>query len=549
MTDATALVVSQQTLLYLIPEIFLIAAATVMITAAAFRKRPRAHWSTAATLAILATALAVVATQAAIAPGHPDPYKSVISHDALSLFARLGILFTSLILLALGHDQVDDARAAEFFGSILFITAGAMISVSANEIILLFLGLELVSIPTYLLLYLPRRGDESQEATIKYFYLSIFSSALLLFGLAYLYGLTGITNLRSLQYLVHWNNAALRLPHPMFGVIALVFIMSGFGFRIAAVPFHFYAPDVYQGASTVISALLAWIPKVIGMVAMLRVLAAVFGWEPFPQLAGKQVIIAGEVSNLVQISDKAVVLCWILAAITLTLGNTVALAQTNLKRLLAYSSISHAGYLLVGMAAAFRNAAGGTQAVLAADAILFYLAVYALMTLGAFGVIILLHTPEKPVEKIDDLSGLWRTNRWAALAMVLCLFSLAGIPPLAGFWGKFRIFQAVLEAARGADTTTFLALTIVGVVNAAIGAYYYLRIIVIMIFRDPHHTIESRPAWPTSLAVTVCAGLSLWFGLFPGSLANATRAAGAAVIATPEPTSFGNEKIVAELGQ
>jgi NADH-quinone oxidoreductase subunit N len=256
-----------------------------------------------------------------------------------------------------------------------------------------------------------------------------------------------------------------------------------------------------------------------------------------------QVVIAGEVSNLTQISDKAVLVTWIVAVATLVLGNTVALAQTDLKRLLAYSSIAHAGYLLVGLAAAFRNAAGGTEAVLGADAILFYLVTYALMTLGAFGVIIWLHTPERPVEKIDDLSGLMWTNPVPALALVLCLFSLAGIPPLAGFWGKFRIFQAALEAARGDDARLFQSLAVIGVVCAAIGAYYYLRLIVIMIFREPSDRIIVERSWPTAAAVLACTILSVWIGIFPGQLAEASRRAAADLVTLPDSTASADAQV------
>ena len=216
-------------------------------------------------------------------------------------------------LLGLAHDQVGEERAAEFFGSLLLINAGAMLVASSNELVFLFVGLELVSIPTYLLLYLPRRTPATQEAVTKYFYLSVFSSALLLFGLAYLYGLTGVGNLKAAGYLLHSFDPAGASPAPLaFGVIAVLFVMAGLGFRVAAVPFHFYAPDVYQGAPTVIAAMLAWIPKGVGFVAMLRVLTTVVGG-------------AGA------LAEKAVILTWVLAVATMVLGNTMALIQNDLK--------------------------------------------------------------------------------------------------------------------------------------------------------------------------------------------------------------------------
>ncbi len=535
MTSADVLTVTRQTLLYLVPELILLVVATAMMTAGAFVRWPRRAWS-------LATAAALVAALVALSfqtSGGPVAYASVVSADALSHFARVGLLLTGLILLGLSFDQVGEDRAAEFFGSLLMIHAGAMLVASANELVFLFVGLELVSIPTYLILYLPRRNVVTQEAATKYFFLSVFSSGLLLFGLAYLYGLAGVGNLKALAYLVHSHAGGLNLPQPQLALVALVFVMAGLGFRVAAVPFHFYAPDVYQGSPTAIAAMLAWIPKVIGFVAILRTLTAVFGYVPS----------ASELSNLAAVSDKAVVIAWVLAVATMTLGNTVALAQNNLRRLFAYSSIAHAGYLMIGVAAAFRNADGGAQAVLGADGVVFYLATYALMTLGAFGVMLALSTPERPVETVDDLAGLMKTRPWMGLAMMLCLFSLAGIPPLAGFWGKFRIFQSALEAARGEDTGTFQLLVVLGVINAAIGAYYYLRIVVTITLRDP--AAAEKPAqvrqipFATQLAVWACAGLSLVFGLYSEPLAAASRASAAAAVALPEPSAVqaGEESI------
>lgn len=511
-----------QTLAFLLPEILLVLVATAMMTAGAVVKWPRRVWSLTA-LGSVVLALVVLV----LSPGQGvDPYASVVSADAFSAYSRLGILLSALILLGLAYDQVDDGRAAEFFGALLFMHAGTMLVASANEMVFLFVGLELVSLPTYLILYLPKRNSVTLEASTKYFYLSVFSSGLLLFGLAYLYGLTGLSNLKALSYLVHWQNGALNLPSPMFATVALVFVMAGLSFRVAAVPLHFYAPDVYQGSPTVLAALLSWIPKAVGFFAVVRVLTALFSFEP---------TLGGVGHHLAQVSDKAVLLAWVIAVVSMTLGNTVALAQENLKRLLAYSSIAHAGYLMIGVAAAFRNGPLGTEATLGSDAIIFYLAAYALMTLGAFGVIIALDTPERPVENVEDLSGLIYTRPWPAIAMILCLFSLAGIPPMAGFMGKLRIFTAAWEVAREGDTGFFELLLVLGVLNAAIGAYYYLRIIVVMTLGEPRETLNPRAGWPAQLAIGACASLSLLFGVLPYPLSAASRASGVAAVANPEP--------------
>jgi NADH-quinone oxidoreductase subunit N len=505
-----ALSIAQRTLLVLLPEFLILATAIVMMTAGAFVRLPRRVWALAAAGGLVAALVALVALRgtgtAEILHG------AVVLNDALAGYTRLGFLVTGLLLLAMAHDQVDDARAAEFFGALLMVHAGAMLVATANDLVFLFVGLELVSIPTYLLLYLPRRNRLTQEAATKYFYLSVFSSGLLLFGLAYLYGLTGVSNLKALGYIL--QNAPTAAPRS-FGLIAALFIVAGLGFRVAAVPFHFYAPDVYQGSPTIIAALLAWVPKGVGFVAMIRVLTAVMGGAN-------------------PMTDRVVLLAWVVAVATLTLGNTVALWQDDLKRLLAYSSIAHAGYLMIGVAAALRNGPADAPAYLGTQGIIFYLAAYGLMTLGAFGVILALHTPERPVERVDDLNGLSQTRPLAALALALCLFSLAGVPPLAGFWGKYYVFAAALSAGGPADTRMFQVLTVIGVLNAAIGAYYYLRLIVAMYLRPPvGEPVAPRAGLTTSLAVGACAFLSLALGFFPNPIARASREA--AVAATAQP--------------
>ena len=446
-----------QTLRILLPELLLLVVATVMMTAGAFVRLPRKVWSRTSAIALILAGLVLLLIRNEVY----DPYQGVFVNDAMSLYARLLFIVAGLIVLGLAHDQVDDARAAEFFGCLLVINAGAMLVSGANELVFLFVGLELVSIPTYLLLYLPRRTATTQEAATKYFFLSIFSSGLLLFGMAYLYGLTGVSNLKSLAFLSATMSGIPQIP---FGLIALIFIMAGLGFRVAAVPFHFYAPDVYEGSPAIMAALLAWVPKGLGFVAILRTLVA------FISATG-----AGSA-----ISDKAALLAGILAVITMTLGNTVALAQNNLKRLLAYSSIAHAGYLMIGVAVTFRNGASGGVA-LGAEGLLFYLAAYAAMTLGAFGVIIAVNSGDRAVETVDDMAGLAQSHRGLALQMAICLFSLAGIPPLAGFVGKFELFAAAWSASKGEDAGLFQLIALAGAINSAIGAYYYLRLVVVML--------------------------------------------------------------------
>jgi NADH-quinone oxidoreductase subunit N len=513
MNPASALGVAQQTAQILLPEVILLLTAMAMMTASAFVKRPRREWCAASAIALV-VALLVLTAQAHL---QTDLYSAVALNDKLSYYARILLLLMGLVMLGLAHQEPSDERAGEFFGAFLMINAGAMLVATANELVFLFVGLELVSIPTYLLLYLSRRNVTTQEAATKYFFLSIFSSALLLYGLAFLYGTTGISNLKALTVLI---DKLPNVPQAQLGLLALVFILAGLCFRVAAVPLHFYAPDVYQGSPIVISAVLSWIPKVVGFLAIIRSLIAVLS-------------VRGSEDPLVK---KAILLAWIIAAVTMIWGNLVALLQENLKRLLAYSSIAHAGYLMVGVTAAFANDRVGSF-YYGSESIFFYLVVYALMTLGTFGVIGALAIKGRGVETVDDLAGLGWSRPLAAIALSICLLSLSGIPPLAGFWGKFEVFAAAMVAQRRAEDASFLLLAIIGMLSAAVGAYYYLRLIVVMYFRPSAGPVEVRGGWPVVLSVAACVGFTVFFGVFSTPLAEAARAAAQSAMERPDPVS------------
>ncbi len=514
MMAENAFAAAQQTALILLPEIILLLTAIGMMTASAFLQQPRRRWCYVGVCALLAALTALVA----VSQQETDMYASVALNDDLSFWARLVLLLTGLIVIGLAHEEPADDRAGEFFGALLMIDAGAMLVAAANELVFLFVGLELVSMPTYLLLYLSRRDAATREAATKYFFLSIFASGLLLYGLAFLYGTTGISNLKAVTFLIE----KLRyIPHPQLGLIAIVFVMAGLCFRVAAVPLQSYAPDVYQGSPMVIAALLAWVPKAVGFLAILRAVTAVFSIATEPLVV------------------KAIILCWVIAAATMTLGNFLALLQENLKRLLAYSSIAHAGYLMIGVAVAFANGQRATLLYHGSEGILFYLVAYALMTLGTFGVIIGLRLPDRPVERVEDLAGLGWTRPWPAIALAICLLSLSGIPPLMGFWAKFEIFTAALAAQTADERWWFPLLAVIGVLNAAIGAYYYLRIVVLMYLspdqeREP---VQIRGGWPVAAAVGACAGLTVVLGLFWTPVAATARVAAQSAAAHPAPVS------------
>ena len=509
--SSSALVDFEQTALILIPEFLLLFTAMGMMTASAFIKRPRHFWSY-----LSGTALGAALVALYVLRDHQTGiYSAVALNDDLSFYARLVLLLTGFVVLALAHHEPSDDRAGEFFGALLILNAGAMLVAAANELVFLFVGLELVSMPTYLLLYLSRRTQATQEAATKYFFLSIFSSGLLLFGLAYLYGILGISNLKAIGYLF---DKLTNVPQVQLALIAIAFILAGLCFRVAAVPLHFYAPDVYQGSPLAITAMLAWVPKAVGFLAILRTLTAV--------LATKD---PGD-----PLMQQAVALAWVIAATTMVWGNFVALLQENLKRLLAYSSIAHAGYIMVGVTASFCSEARGGGIFYGSEGVLFYLFAYAVMTLGLFCALSALRIRGQVVETVDDLSGLGWTQPWVAVALSLCLLSLAGIPPLIGFWAKFEVFGSLLAAAERGESSAFVVLAVIGMLSAAAGAYYYLRLVVVMYLRPAKDQVTLAGGWPIALATGVCASLTLLLGVYSTPVAIAARAAAHAAIDHPQ---------------
>jgi NADH-quinone oxidoreductase subunit N len=411
--------------------------------------------------------------------------------DALAWLVRGLSLAGGIVLVLITWDQADDARAAETQASLLAIVAGVNLVAAANDLVALFVALELISIPTYLFLMMPRRDVPAQEAGIKYFLLSIFSSAVVLFGLSYLYGATGTTNLEALYAALADGNAQ---PMPGLLAIASMMLIAGLGFRLTAVPFHFYAPDVFQGAPISAAAMLAYVPKLAGFVALYRVLgfsvaAGDAGWT----LAG-----------------VSVPLLWWLAVLTMFVGNLLALLQTDIRRLLAYSSVSHAGYMLVG----FVVGANPVSSPNGIEALFFYIAVYGVMTLGAFAALAALRQGEKRVGSFDDLAGLSRVRPGIAAMLAIFLFSLSGLPPGVGFLGKFNLFLA----AWAQNTSAGRWLAIWMAVNAAIGAWYYLKVIGAMYLRDAPEREPGQSEAPALIAVVTCAIATLGLFVAPGWL-------------------------------
>jgi NADH-quinone oxidoreductase subunit N len=458
---------------------------------------------------ILAMVLAGVLDQ----PMPPVVTASPLVPDAAGGFVRWVALISLAVLLFVAWGEVDGTNAAEYYGCLLVAGAGASLAGRANDLVTLFLALELLSIPTYVLLYLPARTRVNQEAAAKYFLLSVMSSGVLLFGFSYLYGLTGSTNLAVVAGAVTKAHPAAEpgAVNPM-ALLAAVMVIAAVGFRVTAVPFHFYAPDVYEGGPAGVVAQLAFFPKLAGFAALARVFGLV-GADPrhLPFDPNTQIPL----------------LLWILAILTMTLGNVLALLQDNVRRMLAYSSVAHGGYMLMGVvvASAIPDAkeAPGVGGI---DALFVYLVAYGMMTVGAFAVILYLGTPERPVESVEDLAGAGQSHPLSAAAMAVFLLSLIGMPLTAGFAGKLMLFAGAFFApADSSMRHLYQGLAVVAAVNAAVGAYYYLRVIGVMYLRTPLRPAASSRATPTLLAAVALAGATLFFGVYPEPIAKAARKA------------------------
>jgi NADH-quinone oxidoreductase subunit N len=490
----------------ILPEITLIVAAVAIYMGGAF-VATRSVWRWIAGGAVLLAA-GVLWRQHNL-PGLEPPF----CFDHLALFGRWLVLGMGFALLGMRRGDTEP----ECVGSLLLTVAGGMLVAAAGNLVLLFVALELVSIPTYVLLYLGRRDAASQESAAKYFFLSVLASAVLLYGMSFLYGATGSIELTS--------------PKTASGLaplarIAMVMIFAGLCFKIAAVPFHFYAPDVYQGATHSNAALLSTVPKAAGLLAMLRILiVAAPGLEPYAW----KIVLA-------------------VSVLTMTFGNVLALWQDDLRRLLAYSSIAQSGYMLMALAVALAGGAGAT----AWDGVAslgFYLVVYAAATIGAFAVlqhlgredrtdhrgqagkpVLLEHLgrTDRSLDGVDELAGLGATRPGAAAVLTVCLLSLTGVPPLAGFWGKLMVFGSALsvEPAAGAGAEMrwwFAVAAVIGVLNAAVAAAYYLRLAAVMYFRTPLATPRAeggRGAWWAAVA---CAAAVVALGIYPGVLAGTPK--------------------------
>jgi len=430
----------------------------------------------------------------------------LIDRFSLFFFALLTLGAMLTVLYAGGYLPEHKLDRGEFYPLVLLATAGAMALSAAGDLLTLFIGLETMSLGVYAMVAFRRGSPRSIEASLKYFLLGAFAAALLLYGGALLYGATGKTELAAIgRQLMHAGTVPAQTPQLLafdnaqpLVVFGLILVIAGLGFKVAAVPFHMWTPDAYEGAPTPATTFMAGAVKSAAFAMMLRVLGLAFhdarseswgaGWPP---------VIAT------------------LAVVTMTVGNLIATRQQSVKRMLAYSSISHAGYMLVGVTAL----AGSTNDTM--GSVLFYALTYMVSTMGAFGALMLCGSRGAEAVSYEDLAGLGKRHPAVALALSLFILSLAGVPPLAGFFGKLYLFKASIGAG-------YLALTLIALINTVVGAYYYLRVLVYMYMREPLPGAPvARPmkSGHVAFALIVAALIVLALGLFPGSTLQAALSA------------------------
>ena len=469
----------------ILPEIILsLAGVLIMLLEAMFtrdeQKKIFAPLSVVALLAAMAAAMA--------AAGDPGAaFSGMLVIDGFASFFRVLVAAIGIVavLSSTQYLRRESMPGGEYYALILFSIVGQFVMVTANELIMIFIGLEISSIASYVLAGYLRDDARNNEAALKYFLLGSFATAFLLYGVAWIYGVTGSTNLDHIRSALETSAPPLALAG---AAAALMFV--GFGFKISVAPFQVWAPDVYQGAPAPVSGFLSVGPKAAAFAVLLRVFMTAFGpiasrWEP---------------------------IVWACALATMIVGNFAAIQQSNIKRMLAYSSIAHAGYVLVAVTA---HSATGSAAAM------FYLAAYAFTNLGAFAVVTYFSRKSEKYVAIDDFAGLSQRQPAIAAMFTIFLLSLIGVPLTAGFFGKFYIFKAALDA-------NLTWLTILGLLNSAVAAYYYLRILVVMYFKDPGDSVENLEPAGIGMKIALYASAlgTLVLGIFPGWVLDiATRAA------------------------
>lgn len=469
------------------PEIFVLAMACALLLIDAFLPKERRdviYWLSQATLAgALGLTLAVATPETVTTFG--GSYVSDLLGDVLK--CAIYIVTAGVLLYSRPYLKDVGLHKGEFYVLTLFSALGMMVMVSAHSLLTLYLGLELLSLSLYTLIAFDRDSARSTEAAMKYFILGAIASGVLLYGMSLLYGVSGSLNIVAIGAYLHEEEAlAFNLPL----VFAIAFLVVGLGFKLGAVPFHAWVPDVYQGAPTAVALLISSAPKIAGFALIVRLL-----------IDGAGAMHADWQMMLI-----------ILAVLSLVIGNVVAIAQSSIKRMLAYSTISHVGFLFLGILA-------GTPEGLAAA--IFYSITYAVMALGGFGMILFLSRQGFEAEHIDDFKGLNERSPWFAFVMLLLMFSMAGVPPTVGFYGKLLVLAAIVDVG-------LVWLAVLAVVSAVIGAFYYLRIVKLMYFDAPSDRAPLPRAADFNLVLSLNGLAVLALGIFPGALLALSLAAAGA---------------------
>ena len=469
-------------LLISLPELFLVLTAMGMMVVGVYTSADRAYTliSNAAVLSLFAAIGLVLFSKT----GTKLAFNDLFINDGFAQYIKVIVLLAAALVILIGDRAVRKIKIAHFGYPILitFATIGMMLMVSANDLMSLYIGLELQSLALYVVAALNRDSLRSSEAGLKYFVLGALSSGMLLYGCSLIYGYAGTTSFTGLETAVAGaSNMSLGL------LTGLVFLIVGLAFKVAAVPFHMWTPDVYEGAPTPVTAFFAAAPKVAAMALFVRITIG-----PFQGMADQwqQIII-------------------VLSVLSMVLAALAAINQTNIKRLMAYSSIGHAGYALIGLGACTKQ---GTTAVL------IYLAIYIVTVIGTFACILCMKRKGNSVEQINDLAGLGKSHPAIAAALLLFMFSMAGIPPLAGFFGKLYIFLAAIEAK-------LYSLAVIGVLSSVVGSFYYLRIVKVMYFDNLSDELDSAIGKRISVIISLCAFTILLFFLSPSLLVDSASTA------------------------
>ena len=475
-----------------ITEIFLVCVGLALLMVGAFRGREPDASHLVTPLCVMALVVGIFLLLVGD-KGTAAAFDGHFVNDRFAVYLKVLTLLGAALCLIMSPPFLRDegVERFEFPMLALFATVGMLMMISANSLLALYLGLELQSLALYVMTAFLRDQTRSTEAGLKYFVLGALASGLLLYGCSLIYGFTGTLSFDGLAQIFRAHVEA-GAPISTGVLIGLVFLAAGLAFKLAAVPFHMWTPDVYEGAPTPVTAFLAAAPKVAAMGLTLRVFYQAFGeWAEQWQ----QIVVFISVASML-------------------LGSFAAIGQSNVKRLMAYSSIGHIGFALVGLAAGTQD---GVQSVL------FYMAIYVIMTVGTFGCILLMRRNGRAVEEIDDLSGLARTQPMLAAAMAIFMFSLAGIPPLAGFFAKIYVFFAAIEAG-------LVALAVIGVLASVVGAFYYIRVVKVMYFDDARDAFDQPVGREFAVIVGGAAVFNLVFCLHPSPLLNQAGIAAAALL-------------------